>query len=85
MTDPPSADAEIHSMKFAKVVSVYKSVSVLGALLWLGLGAAPAAHAQAFHLVNAGSYPVPGPAVSVAIGDFNGDGHPDLVVALELS
>src|SRR5262249_45947202 len=46
MHDPPSAAEEIGAMKFAKVVSVYKSAGMLAALLAFGLGVAPTAHAQ---------------------------------------
>lgn len=46
MIDLLSAEVEIVTMKFTKVVSVYKPISMLAALLCLGVVVTPAAQAQ---------------------------------------
>ena len=50
----------------------------LGLVGWL----APAAGAFAFRSAHGSPYAVGGPSSSVAVGDFNGEGGPDLAVLL---
>jgi hypothetical protein len=58
----------------------FRAGLVIGALVGLSLQGGPAAQAEPIALGSVVAYPTNAPAGAVAVGDFNGDGRPDLAV-----